>query len=130
MGWQADMVTQKTTTSETVALLGDLPERLAAAPFRKTKRYDPPHEYVMTFDDPERIALWHDLRSALVLYGIPRPFYKSRQTWKYLDLPDGYTYWVVAQWLRADWRERFDPSANYAINRQQTDIAIRGDWLG
>lgn len=118
----------KTTTPETVDLLGDLPDRLANAPFRQTKRYDPPHEYLMTFDDPARRQLWHDLRSALVLYGIPRPFYKSRQTWKYLDLPDGYTYWVMAQWLRKDWVNKFDPTDNYVINRQLTEVAVFGRW--
>lgn len=122
------MTTAKTTNAQTVEMLGDLPDRLAAAPFRTTKRYDPPHEYLMTFDNPDRIALWHDLRTALTLYGITRPFYRSKQTWKYLDLPDGYTYWVMAQWLRPDWREKFDPTDNYVINRQRTDVAVTGRW--
>ena len=122
------MTTAKTTNAQTVEMLGDLPDRLAAAPFRTTKRYDPPHEYLMTFDNPDRIALWHDLRTALTLYGITRQFYRSKQTWKYLDLPDGYTYWVMAQWLRPDWREKFDPTDNYVINRQRTDVAVTGRW--
>ena len=118
----------KVTSPATIELLGDLPDRLVRAPFRATKRYDPPHEYLMTFDDPARIALWHDLRTALTLYGITRPFYKSRQVWKYLDMPDGYTYWVMPQWLRADWRDNFDPTDNYMINRQRTTVAVTGKW--
>jgi hypothetical protein len=113
---------------DVLQMLGDLPERLAKAPFRPSKYYDPPHEYVMTDSYGPGMFLWHDLRIALVSHGVIRPFYKSKQVWKYLDLPDGYSYWVMAQWLTPDWRERFDPFDNYAINRQKTEVATAGVW--
>ena len=109
-------------------LLGDLPERLAAAKFRKSKYYNPPHEYIMTSYDKSYTALWHDIRNALVAHGTVRPFYKSRAVWKYLDLADGYTYWIMAQWLTPDWLENYDPFDNYVINRQLTEVALRGEW--
>lgn len=116
-------------TPEMVAMLGDLPERLYATRFKATKQYDPPHEYFMTDSDPHGLFLWHDLRIALVQHGVIRPFYKSKKVWKYLDLPDGYTYWVMPEWLLPDWRDKFDPFDNYVINRQRTEVATAGRWL-
>lgn len=108
--------------------LNDLFERLTAARFRKSKSYDPPHEYIMTSYDDSYTALWHEIRVALVNHGIVRPFYKSRAVWKYLDGPDGYTYWIMPQWLVPDWENNFDPFDNYIINRQRTDVAKNGSW--
>ncbi len=78
--------------------------------------------------DKSYVALWHDTRNALAAHGVIRPFYKSKAVWKYLDLADGYTYWVMPQWLVPDWLEKFDPFDDYIINRQRTDVAKGGAW--
>lgn len=101
---------------------------LATLPFRKTKTYDPPHEYVMSKSIPDGLQVWHRVRLALRQHGVVRPFYKSRQVWKYLDSPDGYTYWIMANWLTDDWERDFDPEDNYVINRQPTTVAKSGHW--
>jgi len=78
---------------------------------------------------PNGLAVWHRVRLASRDFGVIRPFYKSKQVWKYLDSPDGYTYWIMPKWLLPDWEQDFDPSDNYVINRQRTDVAKSGRWL-
>jgi hypothetical protein len=109
--------------------LEDLFAQLSVLPFRPTKAYDPPHEYLMSKSIPDGLAVWHRVRLATRDYGVIRPFYKSNQVWKYLDAPDGYTYWIMPKWLLPDWQQHFDPSDNYVINRQRTDVAKSGRWL-
>ncbi len=79
--------------------LNDLMPRLAAADFRTTVEYTGPleHQYLMTHFREDYLSLWLDMRELLATTGIIRPFFKSRQVWKYVDLPDGFTYWGSRQ---------------------------------
>ncbi len=106
----------------------DLPSRLANAEWTKTKKYDPPHEYIMSHFKPEYMDLWFDFRASCAEHGERRPFYKSVFT--YLDLEDGFSYWVMPAWIQANWERRFDPNDSYVLNRQKTTVAKSGPWNG
>ena len=103
--------------------LKDVMPRLAAADFRTTVEYTGPleHQYLMTHFREDYLPLWLDMRELLATTGIIRPFFKSRQVWKYVDLPDGFTYWVMPEWVVDGWEERFDPNETYVLNRQETE---------
>ncbi len=62
-------------------------------------------------------------------YGVERPFFDSKQRWLYLGLADGFTYWVMAQWVNPDWRDDFDATDNYVLNRMETEIATTREWV-
>ena len=110
------------SAADMATLKGVMP-RLAAADFRTTVEYTGPleHQYLMTHFREDYLSLWLDMRELLATTGIIRPFFKSRQVWKYVDLPDGFTYWVMPEWVVGGWEERFDPNETYVLNRQQTD---------
>ena len=108
--------------------------RLAAADFRTTVEYTGPleHQYLMTHFGQDYLSLWLDMRELLATTGVVRPFFKSPQVWRYLDLsdgftyryldlPDGFTYWVMPEWVVDGWEERFDPDETYVLNRQETE---------
>ena len=103
--------------------LEDLMQRLAAADFRTTVEYTGPleHQYVMTHFREDYLSLWLDMRKLIAVTGVVRPFLESRQVWKYVDLPDGYTYWVMPEWVIEAWEEHFDPADTYVLNRQETE---------
>ena len=96
--------------------------RLAVAEFRTTVKYTGQleHQYLMTHFRHDYMSLWLDLRELLVLKGTIRPFFNSQQIWKYVDLTDGFTYWVMPEWLTDDWNKRFDLNETYVLNRQET----------
>ena len=101
----------------------DVLPRLAAADFRTTVEYTGPleHQYLMTHFREDYLSLWLDMRELLATTGVIRPFFKSPQVWKYVDLPDGFTYWVMPEWVVDGWEERFDRNATYVLNRQETE---------
>ena len=68
--------------------LEEVMPRLAAADFRTTVEYTGPleHQYLMTHFREDYLSLWLDMRRLLATTGIIRPFFKSRQVWKYVDL--------------------------------------------
>ena len=103
--------------------LEDLMQRLAAADFRTTVEYTGPleHQYVMTHFREDYLSLWLDMRKLIAVTGVVRPFLESGQVWKYVDLPDGYTYWVMPEWVIEGWEEHFDPADTYVLNRQETE---------
>ena len=103
--------------------LEDVLPRLAAADFRTTVEYTGPleHQYLMTHFREDYLPLWLDMRELLATTGVIRPFFKSPQVWKYVDLPDGFTYWVMPEWIVDGWEEHFDPDATYVLNRQETE---------
>ena len=45
--------------------------------------------------------------------------------WKYVDLPDGFTYWVMPEWVVDGWEERFHPDETYVLNRQETEKRLQ-----
>ena len=101
----------------------DIMNRLEAARFTPTKRFDPPHEYIMThFDRATYTPLWHDMRRLIAEYGVVRPFFRSPQTWKYVDLSDGYTYWVMAEWITPHWEDTFKAHDSYVLNRKPQGV--------
>ena len=108
--------------ADMATLKGVMP-RLAAADFRTTVEYTGPleHQYLMTHFREDYLSLWLDMRELLATPGIIRPFFKSRQVWKYVDLSDGFTYWVMPEWVVDEWEERFDPNETYVLNRQETE---------
>lgn len=95
--------------------------RLNAARFRATSTLDPPHEYIMTHYRPEYVGLWHEMRRLILLYGEDRPFFKSRQRWRYLDMPDGYSYWIMPPLLKDDYRDFMKRHPRQVLNRTRTD---------
>jgi len=101
--------------------------RLAVAEFRNTVEYTGPleHQYLMTHFRHDYLPLWFDLRELISSEGVIRPFFKSNQIWKYVDLPDGFTYWVMPEWLTDGWDKRFDLSETYVLNRQQTEKHLK-----
>jgi hypothetical protein len=98
--------------------------RLAAADFRTTVEYTGPleHQYLMTHFRADYLSLWLDMRELIATTGIIRPFFDSHQVWKYVDLPDGFTYWVMPEWTLDQWEEHFDPVDTYVLNRQETRL--------
>ena len=105
----------------------DLMQRLAAADFRTTVEYTGTleHQYVMTHFREDCTSLWLDMRELIATTGVIRPFLGSRQEWRYVDLPDGYTYWVMPEWVVDGWEEGFDPDDTYVLNRQETPKHLR-----
>ena len=107
------------------AFVGDWADEAHQEPadFRTTVEYTGPleHQYLMTHFREDYLSLWLDMRELLATTGIIRPFFKSRQVWKYVDLPDGFTYWVMPEWVVDRWEERFDPNETYVLNRQETE---------
>ncbi len=105
----------------------DLMQRLAAADFRTTVEYTGPleHQYVMTHFREDYPSLWLDMRELIATTGVVRPFRGSREEWRYVDLPDGYTYWVMPEWAVDGWEEGFDPDDTYVLNRQETPKHLR-----
>ena len=96
----------------------DVLPRLATADFRTTVEYTGPleHQYLMTHFREDYLSLWLDMRELLATTGVIRPFFKSPQVWKYVDLPDGFTYWVMPEWVVDGWEERFHPDETYVLN--------------
>ncbi len=105
----------------------ELMRRLAAADFRTTVEYTGPleHQYVMTHFREDYPSLWFDMRELIATTGVVRPFLGSTRVWKYVDLPDGYTYWVMPEWVEDGWEEGFDPEDSYVLNRQETQKHLR-----
>ena len=101
--------------------------RLADAGFRTTVRYPGAleHQYVMTHFREDLLSLWLDMRKLIANLGVVRPFLDSPEEWRYLDLPDGYTYWVMPEWIGEGWEERFDPADSYVLDRQATAAHLR-----
>ncbi len=99
----------------------DIMARLSEVTFKKSSpkgQYaNLPHEYIMSHYGEKHLALWHRMRDLIAKYGEDRPFFKSKKQWRYLDMPDGYTYWVMPDWVGPDWQQKFDPSDNYVLNR-------------
>ena len=91
--------------------LEDVVPRLAAAEFRTTVEYTGPleHQYLMTHFREDYLSLWLDMRELLATTGVIRPIFKSPQVWKYVGLPDGFTYWVMPMqmniWFQAHYLE-------------------------
>ena len=100
--------------------------RLAEANFRTTVKYTGAleHQYIMSKWREDYMALWHDMRELIATEGVIRPFFNSKQVWKYVDLPDGFTFWVMPAWVMVNWRDRFDPYDNYVLNRKKTSAEI------
>ena len=89
------------------------------APFTETSKKgqytgDLAHEWIMS----KRLGLdlWLEARKMIVLHGTDRMFFRTR--FRYLDW-NGYTYWVMPQWVKPNWRDIFDPTDNYVLNRQK-----------
>jgi predicted phosphoadenosine phosphosulfate sulfurtransferase len=85
--------------------------------------YFTPHEYIISNWSEECARLWPDTRDALEMWGEARPFtMQTRQgprtvPWTYLDLSDGYTYWVMRKWVHPPPGWIYDPAEGYIINR-------------
>ena len=101
--------------------------RLATAEFRTTVKYTGSleHQYIMTHFRDDYPGLWLCMRELIATEGVVRPFFKSRQVWKYVDLPDGRTYWVMPEWVVDGWEKDFDPDDTYVLNRQLTDSRLK-----
>lgn len=101
----------------------DAAARLAKVRFTTTKQYTGPleHQYIMTHFQPGYMQLWYDMRALIVAEGEDRPFLNSRHHWRYLDMPDGWTYWVMPQWVADDWETHLKPSYSYVLNRKKTN---------
>jgi hypothetical protein len=65
------------------------------------------------------------MRELIATTGVVRPFRGSHEEWRYVDLPDGYTYWVMPEWVVDGWEEGFDPDDTYVLNRQETQKHLR-----
>ena len=102
----------------------DVMPRLASADFRTKGSSKYPHFQVESIQSHWRddyLNLWLDMRELIVTQGVVRPFFKSKQIWKYVDLPDGFTYWVMPEWTAENWDEAFDHDENHVLNRQETE---------
>ncbi len=101
----------------------DIMPRLASTNFRTTVKYTGAleHQYIMSHWRDDYLNLWLDMRQLIATQGVVRPFFKSKQIWKYVDLPDGFTYWVMPEWVTENWDEAFDHDDNYVLNRQETE---------
>ncbi len=101
----------------------DVMPRLASADFRTTVKYTGAleHQYIMSHWRDDYLNLWLDMRELIATQGVVRPFFKSKQIWKYVDLPDGFTYWVMPEWTTENWDEAFDHDENHVLNRQETE---------
>ena len=101
----------------------DVMPRLASADFRTTVKYTGPleHQYIMSHWRGDYLNLWLDMRELIATQGVVRPFFKSKQIWKYIDLPDGFTYWVMPEWTTENWKEAFNHDENHVLNRQETE---------
>jgi len=101
----------------------DIMPRLASTNFRTTVKYTGAleHQYIMSHWRDDYLNLWLDMRQLIATQGVVRPFFKSKQIWKYVDLPDGFTYWVMPEWVTENWDEAFDHDDNHVLNRQETE---------
>jgi hypothetical protein len=105
----------------------DVMPRLASADFRTTVKYTGPleHQYIMSHWRGDYLNLWLDMRELIATQGIVRTyqrskFFKSKRILKFIDLPDGFTYWVSSQWITDNWDEAFDPDGDYFLSREVT----------
>ena len=107
----------------------DVMPRLASADFR-TKRS--PNivmskvESIQSHWRDDYLNLWLDMRELIATQGIVRTyqrskFFKSKRILKFIDLPDGFTYWVSPQWITDNWDEAFDPDGDYFLSRELTE---------
>ena len=80
----------------------DVMPRLASADFRTTVKYTGPleHQYIMSHWRDDYLNLWLDMRELIATQGVVRPFFKSKQIWKYVDLPDGFTIGLCLNGLK------------------------------
>jgi len=101
----------------------DVVSRLTSADFRTTVKYTGvlEHQYIMSHWRDDYLNLWLDMRQLISTQGVVRPFFKSKQIWKYVDLSDGFTYWVMPEWVTENWDEAFDNDGNHVLNRQETE---------
>ena len=97
--------------------------RLGDAEFRTTVQYTGPleHQYIMSHWESDYRPLWEDMRELIATEGVVRPFFKSKQVWKYVDLPDGFTYWVMPECLLSNWEYNVKVDNPQVLNRQRTD---------
>lgn len=79
------------------------------------------HEFAVSTDSDLAADMWQIMRSAIAHAGEDRPFVRgnTRQVWRYLDLPDGYTYWVMRQWISPPPGWVYDPTEGYVLNRKR-----------
>ena len=107
----------------------DVMPRLASADFRTKGSSKYPHFQVESIQSHWRedyLNLWLDMRELIATQGIVRTyqrskFFKSKQILKFIDLPDGFTYWVSPQWVTDNWNEAFDPDGDYFLSRELTE---------
>ena len=106
-----------------VVAVEDVMERLGQARFRTTVQYTGPlaHEYIMSHWEFDYRGLWRDMRELIATQGVVRPFFKSKQVWKYVDLPDGFTYWVMPECVLPNWEYNVKANQPQVLNRQRTD---------
>ena len=104
--------------------LDDLPKFLEGLPWREAKSYrhgELAHEYVGSAWSDEQFDAWVWTRWFLARLGYRRRL--GRYTFTYLDLPDGFTYWVMPKWvdtLDAPLTEGDPRRVPYILNRQAT----------
>lgn len=78
------------------------------------------HQWTLSNDNPHTLDAWHTFRTNISLHGEDRPFYRT--TFRYLDLPDGWTYWVMAKWIphTRPLTEGDPATVAYVLNRKRT----------
>ncbi len=106
----------------------DVMPRLTSADFRTKGSPKYRHFQVESIQSHWRedyLNLWLDMRELIATQGIVRTyqrskFFKSKRILKFIDLPDGFTYWVSSQWITDNWDEAFDPDGDYFLSRELT----------
>ena len=111
----------------------DVMPRLASADFRTKGSSKYPHFQVESIQSHWRddyLNLWLDMRELIATQGVVRTapyqrnprskFFKIKRILKFIDLPDGFTYWVSSQWITDNWDEAFDPDGDYFLSREVT----------
>ena len=111
----------------------DVMPRLASADFRT--RGSPnivmsSVESIQSHWREDYLNLWLDMRELIATQGVVRTapyqrnprskFFKSKRIYKFIDLPDSFTYWVSPQWVTDNWNEAFDPDGDYFLSRELT----------
>ena len=83
-----------------------------------------PHQFTLSSDSDHAAQSWLIMRAAVVHLGDDRAFIRGRtnQMWRYLDLPDGYTYWVMRAWINPPPSWQYDPAEGYVLNRKPHGI--------
>ena len=94
-------------------------------------------QYIQTHWRDDYLNLWLDMRQLIATQGFVRAAYRqdpieklSGVPRKFINLPDGFTYWVSPALFSDNWDKAFDPDGNYSLYRKRyLPIQIPSEFL-